>query len=161
MPQIRRILFPTDFSERAEAAWDYAQTMARAFGAELHLLHVLQEPVTMLPESALAVAPPAVNMPELMEAAEQGLERLTTSAPATIANRSVISGPTAEEIVRYARDAEIDLIVLGTHGRTGLGRLVFGSVAESVLKRAACDLLLIPAAALPGAADAPEPARER
>lgn len=143
MPQIRRILFPTDFSERAEAAWEYAQTVASAFNAEIHLLHVLQEPVTMLPESALAVAPPAVNMPELMEAAEQGLERISQSTSNSVTNRSVVSGPPAEEIVRYARDAGVDLIVLGTHGRTGLAHVLLGSVAEKIVRKAPCPVLTV------------------
>ena len=143
MPQIRRILFPTDFSERAEAAWEYAQTVASAFNAEIHLLHVLQEPVTMLPESALAVAPPAVNMPELMEAAEQGLDRISQSTSNSVTNRSVVSGPPAEEIVRYARDAGVDLIVLGTHGRTGLAHVLLGSVAEKIVRKAPCPVLTV------------------
>lgn len=143
MTQIRRILFPTDFSERADAAWEYAQTVATAFNAEIHLLHVMQEPVTMLPESALAVAPPAVNMPELIEAAEQGLERISRSTQSQVTKRSVVSGPPAEEIVRYARDAKVDLIVLGTHGRTGLAHVLLGSVAEKIVRKAPCPVLTV------------------
>ena len=97
MPKIRRILHPTDFSEQAEAAWSYARLLAATFGAEVYLLHVLQEPVAVLPESSLAVAPPAVNLPELTEAAEQGLQRLAVDTPARIVQRIVVHGPAAEE----------------------------------------------------------------
>ncbi|HEX6985327.1 MAG TPA: universal stress protein [Planctomycetaceae bacterium] len=143
MPQIRRILHPTDFSERSEAAWRYAELMATTFGAEVFLLHVLQEPVAVLPESSLAVAPPAVNLPELTESAERGLQNLTVREPARIVGRTVLHGPAAEEIVRYAADAEADLIVLGTHGRTGLAHVLLGSVAEKVVRKAPCAVLTV------------------
>src|SRR5690606_1539306 len=93
MPAIRRILFPTDFSERAETAWSYARLMAERFGTEVILLHVMQEPVAMLPESSLAVAPPAINIAELTSAAEEGLKRLEVKEPARIVDRIVCNGP--------------------------------------------------------------------
>lgn len=143
MAQIRRILFPTDFSERAHAAWAYAELLATKFGAEVHLLHVLQEPVAVLPESSLAVAPPAVNLPDLIEAAEEGLARVAVAAPASIAGRTVLHGPTAEEVVRYATEVNADLIVMGTHGRTGLAHVLLGSVAERVVRKAPCAVLTV------------------
>ncbi len=143
MPQIRRILHPTDFSERSEAAWQYAELLANRFEAELLLLHVLQEPVAVLPESSLAVPPPAINLPDLMEAAEEGLERFTVAAPARIGERTIRNGPAAEEIVHYAKDAGADLIVLGTHGRTGLAHVLLGSVAERVVRKAPCAVLTV------------------
>ncbi|MGC1275393.1 MAG: universal stress protein [Planctomycetaceae bacterium] len=143
MPHIRRILHPTDFSERSEAAWKYAELLANRFGSELVLLHVLQEPIAVLPESSLAVAPPAINLPELMDAAEQGLGKFEAAAPATIVDRTVRNGPAAEEIVHYAKEAGADLIVLGTHGRTGLAHVLLGSVAEKVVRKAPCAVLTV------------------
>ena len=143
MPTMRRILFPTDFSERASAAWSYARLMSETFSAELCLLHVLQEPVAMLPESSLAVAPPAVNLVELTRAAEEGLDRLRINPPGTIGDRSVRNGPAAEEIVRYAKEIEADLIVLGTHGRTGIAHALLGSVAERVVRKAPCAVMTV------------------
>jgi len=143
MPQIRRILHPTDFSERSEAAWKYAELLATTFQAELLLLHVLQEPVAVLPESSLAVAPPAVNMPELIDAAEQGLAKFAVASPARIVERSVQTGPAAEESVRFAGEKTADLIVLGTHGRTGLAHVLLGSVAEKVVRKAPCAVLTV------------------
>jgi nucleotide-binding universal stress UspA family protein len=141
--EIRRILHPTYFSEQSEAAWTWAELMARTFGAELHLLHVLQEPVAVLPESSLAVAPPAVNLPELAESAQHGLERLTAASPGRVTARVVRHGPAAEEIARYASDAGIDMIVMGTHGRTGLAHVLLGSVAEKVVRKACCAVLTV------------------
>lgn len=143
MPAIRRILFPTDFSERAETAWSYARLMAEQFGTEVVLLHVMQEPVAMLPESSLAVAPPAINIAELTSAAEEGLKRLEVKEPARIVDRIVCNGPAAEEIVRYAKDLEADLVVLGTHGRTGIAHALLGSVAERVVRRAPCAVMTV------------------
>jgi nucleotide-binding universal stress UspA family protein len=143
MPQIRRILYPTDFSERSETAWAYAKSFAKKYASELHLIHVLQEPVAVLPESSIAVAAPAANLPELIEAAENGLRQYEVEAPASITDRRVLHGPSAEEIVRYAKEAEIDLMVIGTHGRTGLAHVLLGSVAEKIVRKAPCAVLTV------------------
>lgn len=143
MPQFRRIVHPTDFSERSETAWTYADALAAKFGAELHLVHVMQEPVAVLPESSIAVAAPAANLPELIDAAEQGLKRYQAAEPGRIANRIVLHGPSAEEIVRYAKDCNADLIVIGTHGRTGLAHVLLGSVAEKIVRKAPCAVLTV------------------
>lgn len=143
MPAFRRILLPTDFSDRAETARAYAALLAQTFGAELHLLHVLQEPIAVLPESGLAVAPPAINLSELTVAAENGLAAITVAEPGRIAARVVRSGLPAEEIVRYAEEAAVDLIIQGTHGRTGLAHVLLGSVAEKVVRKAPCAVLTV------------------
>ena len=143
MPQIRRILHPTDFSERSETAWTYAKSLATKYEAELLLIHVLQEPVAVLPESSIAVAAPAANLPELVEAAEDGLRRYEVELPARITDRRVLHGPSAEEIVRFAKETAIDLMVIGTHGRTGLAHVLLGSVAEKIVRRAPCAVLTV------------------
>lgn len=143
MPEFRRILLPTDFSERAEAARSYAVMLAEKFGAELHVLHVLQEPIAVLPESSLAVAPPALNLPEIIKSAEQGLAAISVNPPAGVGARVVRNGLPADEIVRYAAEAGVDLIVQGTHGRTGLAHVLLGSVAEKVVRRAPCAVLTV------------------
>lgn len=143
MPQIRRILHPTDFSDRAETAWEYAKTLAAKFGAELDLIHVMQEPIAVLPEASIAVAAPAANLPELIEAAEEGLRRFVAVEPGRIAQRAVMHGATADEVVRFARERETDMIVIGTHGRTGLAHVLLGSVAEKIVRRAPCAVLTV------------------
>ncbi len=143
MPRIHRILHPTDFSERSETAWAYAKSLAKKYEAELHLIHVMQESVAVLPESSIAVAAPAANLPELIDAAENGLRQYEVESPARITDRRVLHGLSAEEIVRYAKDAEIDLMVIGTHGRTGLAHVLLGSVAEKIVRRAPCAVLTV------------------
>ena len=143
MPEIRRILFATDFSERSQAAWDYAALLATTFGAELHAVHVVQEPLTTVPEAGLAVAAPSVNIAELLDAAKQGLERLHVAAPGRVAERATLAGPTADEIVRYARESAADVVVIGTHGRTGLAHVLLGSIAERIVRTSPCPVLTV------------------
>ena len=143
MPEFRRILCPLDFSDATDPVFSYADTLASAFGSEVHLLHVLQEPVAVLPESGLAIAPPAVNMPDLLDAARQGLDRYDVSAPARVTERVVRHGPAAEEIIAYAGEMQADLIVMGTHGRTGIVHVLLGSIAEKVVRKAPCPVLTV------------------
>lgn len=143
MPQIRRILHPTDFSERSENAWAYAKSLAAKYGAELCLVHVMQEPIAVLPESSIAVAAPAANLPELIEAAEEGLKRYVAIEPGRVIERRILHGSSADEIVRFAKESDADLIVIGTHGRTGLAHVLLGSVAEKIVRRSPCAVLTV------------------
>ena len=123
----RNILFATDFSQPSRLAGRTAADLARHFGARLHVLHVVP-PVT----------DPAPAGPALRAAVaeiEAGLSVVMASA----------TGRAASEIVKYARRNAIDLIVLGTHGRTGFSRAVLGSVAEAVTRRAGCPVMTVPA----------------
>ena len=142
--RVSQILFPTDFSAASEAARRVAVDMARETGATLHVVHVVP-PVT---DASL----PAEQLTGLAEDIGVGL-RVTTA---------LLGGSAGREIVRYARERGIDLIVVGTHGRTGLSRAILGSVAESVVRLAPCLVLSVPAAlseqaAPPSAVDATLP----
>jgi nucleotide-binding universal stress UspA family protein len=120
-----RILVATDFSDEAEAAVRVAIDYARRLGAHLDILHVYSAgelDVTTLLADAAAQASPDV--------------------PVTVAGTG---GDPAEEILRHAASHPIDLIVVGTHGRTGFSRLLLGSVAERVLRGARCPVLAVPA----------------
>jgi nucleotide-binding universal stress UspA family protein len=122
-----QILVATDFSDSAEAAFGVAVQYARALHAGLHLLHVFaaaEVEVTRLLADAAAQAGPDV--------------------PVTVAGTG---GDPAEEILRYATRHPIDLIVVGTHGRTGVSRFLLGSVAERVMRGARCPVLVVPAPA--------------
>jgi universal stress protein A len=132
--RMRRILFPTDFSEASEAACLVAVEMARDVGATLHVVHVVP-PVT---DPSL----PAEQLGRL--ARDIGKEPHVTTA--------LLNGRAAREIIRYARENQIDLIVVGTHGRTGISRAILGSVAESVVRLAPCLVVSVPAALLEKAA---------
>ena len=145
MIQLHRILVPTDFSDYSRVALEYGCAVAEKFGAELHLLHVLQDLVGLVPEPGLAFPPPGDYMRELQASAERALDELPGPlAPEGLAlERATRQGAPFVEIVRYAREAEIDLIVLGTHGRSGLAHMLLGSVAEKVIRKAPCPVLTV------------------
>lgn len=123
---VREVLVATDFSETSEAAVRTAHAYASAFGARLHVLHV-----SWPDEHGLTVL-----FADLVE-------RLGTAVPVAVASHG---GDAADEIVRYAKTHAIQLIVLGTHGRTGVSRVVMGSVAERVIRTAPCPVLTVPPA---------------
>ena len=127
------LLFPTDFSPASETAGIVARAMARERGGRLHVIHVVP-PVTDPEDSA-------AQLKRL--AAEIGKDLPVESA--------LLSGRVAHQIIRYARDKGIGLIVLGTHGRTGVSRVLLGSVAESVVRLASCPVLTVPTSPRVGA----------
>jgi nucleotide-binding universal stress UspA family protein len=138
MLPIRTILHPTDFSDRSAAALQLACALARDYGARLIVLHVTELPTVAYGEG---VVPP--NPEELRAAAQEQLDRLQVPHGNVRAERRLEQGDAVTEILRVAQEAHADLIVLGTHGRTGLGRLLMGSVAEQVVRRAACPVLTV------------------
>jgi nucleotide-binding universal stress UspA family protein len=143
MINLKTILVPSDFSECSDAAVRYGLELARKFGATLHLLHVVQDPATQ-PWAAEGFAVP------LLEAVEQWQKdakvRLEHSIPiedrATAVVTSTIASP-FPEILRYAAANDIDLIVMGTHGRGGVSHVLLGSIAEKVVRRAPCPVLTV------------------
>jgi nucleotide-binding universal stress UspA family protein len=139
MLAIRTILYPTDFSERAEYAFQLACALARDYGARLLIAHVQMPPVVMYGE--MGALPP-----EPLETDEVLKERLLKIRPADehIAyEHFFMVGEAADEIFRLAAEKQVDIIVMGTHGRRGLGRLLMGSVAEQVVRKAACPVVTI------------------
>jgi nucleotide-binding universal stress UspA family protein len=139
MLSIRNILFPTDFSEQSVAAFHLASALARDHRARMTVLHVRETPV--VPFAEFGAVPPD-DVPPRTEL----LERLGQFEPpdeSTNVDYFVADGWPAEEIVRAATDRGCDLIVMGTHGRTGLGRLLMGSVAEEVMRKAPCPVLTL------------------
>ena len=145
MIQLKRILVPTDFSNFAKHALRYACAFAEEFDSELHLLHVLQDIVQVVPDVGAGVPAPEAYFQELHESAERALHGLPgeiwTGGKSIV--RSTRSGSPFLEIIRYAKDNEIDLIVLGTHGRNALVHLLLGSVAEKVVRKAPCPVLTV------------------
>jgi nucleotide-binding universal stress UspA family protein len=145
MIQLRRILLPTDFSECSAAAQRYACAFADQFQAELHVLHVIQDLAPMMPEPGVGLPSFGNYVRELEEAAQNMLERLID--PAWAAGKTIIRGvrhgPPFLEITRYAKEKRTELIVIGTHGRTGLAHVFMGSVAEKVVRKAPCPVLTV------------------
>ncbi len=145
MIALKKILLPTDFSENSEVACEYACSFVEKFGAELHLLHVLQDLIAMSPEPGMSFPPPGDYMKELEASAKQALAKRPGDAlPGNYSVvREVREGAPFLEIIRYAKAHEIDLIVMGTHGRTGLSHMLLGSVAEKVVRKSPCPVLTI------------------
>jgi nucleotide-binding universal stress UspA family protein len=145
-PSLNRILVPTDFSETADAALAYAKDLATRLGASLHLVHVYADPYSAAayaPEVYTSV-PPEVRQRALEEVQERLLERLDTSEEYQFrGTRGVVRGLVAPQIVSYATSQDIDLIVMGTHGRRGVAHLLLGSVAEHVVRTAGCPVLTV------------------
>lgn len=143
---LKRILFPTDFSEFATEAEHYACALARQHKAELHILCVTEEPLMYAPVyGAPATMMGLWNPEETRNAADTALAKRPDPEWGHDLNvrRVVRSGNPFVEIVRYAREANVDLIVIGTHGRTGLKHVLLGSCAEQVVRQASCPVLTV------------------
>jgi universal stress protein A len=146
LPRLRRILLPTDFSGCANYAFPYAAAIARATQARIICVHVVERVVPSVGYSGLADPMPIADMSEqLEESAERELPRLTDCEELTglEVEEVIVHGDAAAEIVRVAGEQEADLIVISSHGRTGLGRMIFGSTAEAVVRHASCPVLVV------------------
>ncbi len=143
MLPIQSILHPTDFSTRSDQAFQLACSLARENNARMIVLHVIDMPTASF--KGVSMAPPTPPpSPEEQEALQQQLRTIQPPPGSSfpIEHRLVI-GETAPAILQVAKDAHCDLIVMGTHGRTGLSRLLMGSVAEEVLRKAPCPVLSV------------------
>jgi len=138
MLAIHTILHPTDFSEHSQYAFALACALTRDYGARLVVLHIVAVPVVVYGEG---VVPP--NPEEVHAVARDQLTRLQVPHADVRAERRLEDGDADETILRVAQEIQADLIVMGTHGRTGLGRLLMGSVAEKVLRKATCPVLTV------------------
>ncbi|MBM9538039.1 universal stress protein [Desulfobulbus alkaliphilus] len=149
MQPVRSILTPIDFSDNAGKIVKAAAYVAGSFKAELHLVFVVQNF-----EDYSGFFVPPVNLPnleeELFASAQQQMEAFveeygemlkTAGVPAVTSK--VVSGDIAEEILKYAARKKIQMIIMGTHGYKGLERIMFGSVAEKVVKTACCPVMTI------------------
>jgi len=139
MAPIHTILHPTDFSDRSAYALRLACSLARDYGARLVVLHVAEPPP---PPDVQGVMLPVSE--HVGDEARADLERLAVPAADGVrVERRLEKGDPATQTLRVARELQADLIVMGTHGRTGLSRLLMGSVAERVVRRASCPVLTV------------------
>lgn len=149
MQEIKIVVTPIDFSDNARMIADSAVYMAGTFGAELHLVFVVQNF-----EDYSGFFVPPVNLPNLnkdmLESAQQkmdefieGFREQAAAAGVSVLRNQVLTGDVAEEIISYAKEVSSSLIVMGTHGYKGLERIMFGSVADKVVKTACCPVLTI------------------
>jgi nucleotide-binding universal stress UspA family protein len=144
--QIRSILLPTDFSDCGNYALRYATSLARTFGASMICVHVIEPMVPAVGYSGMSEPLPIADITEQLEdSAERELPKLAECEDcAGLEVEEVIAhGEAASEIVRVAKERNVDLIVVSSHGRTGLGRILFGSTAEAIVRHASCPVLVV------------------
>jgi nucleotide-binding universal stress UspA family protein len=138
MRAIQTILHPTDFSERSESAFLLACSLARDYDADLIVVHVADPPMLVTDQGGIVA-----TLEQHYENVKEKLEQLKTGNPRACIRWELAIGSPATEILRVANENDVDLIVMGTHGRTGLTRLLMGSVAEQVVRKAFCPVLTI------------------
>jgi nucleotide-binding universal stress UspA family protein len=148
--KLHRILVPTDFSTQSQAALEMAASLARDTGARLLIVHVKEPPVELVAGGGLGVAELGLDM-ETVKAALNHVAPADLSVPF---ERHLLMGSAVTEIVRFARKEKVDLIVMSTHGRTGLMHLLMGSVAEAVVRRAPCPVITLKVGSEPPKAQA-------
>jgi nucleotide-binding universal stress UspA family protein len=145
MIQISKILYPTDFSEPSKLALDYAVELAKKFGAELEILHIMFDETQVV-----SFYLPQVTMQSLSTDIEAGsakqLEDFISSQPRLKEVKftsKMLKGTPFIEIIKRANEIKADMIVIGTHGRTGLDHVLFGSTAEKVVRKSPCPVFTV------------------
>jgi nucleotide-binding universal stress UspA family protein len=134
--RIQTILHPTDFSPQSRHAFDLACSLARDHGARLIVMHVVDQPGVVY--GGMIIPPPPAN-----KVAEDQVRQLCATVPNVPTETRVMDGDPATWILQIAKECNCDLIALGTQGRTGLSRLLMGSVAEKVMRGAPCPVLTV------------------
>lgn len=137
MLAFKTILHPTDFSATSDMAFRMALSLARDHGGRVIVLHVAIQPAPYVVDEV--VVPPLVQD---LEPLRKRLREMAASHPRVPIETRMVEGDAAKEILRIAASEQCDLIVLGSHGRHGLSRLIMGSVAEQVIRRARCSVVV-------------------
>jgi nucleotide-binding universal stress UspA family protein len=142
--QIKSILFPTDFSEGSSQALQYAVDMTKKYGAKLYVVHVIYDIA-----KGTGWYVPHVSMDQMykdiQEGAKKELEKFGVEGLAEVKDieRTVLTGVPHEEVMNFAKKNKIDLIIMGTHGRKGIDRILFGSTAAQIVRFAPCPVLTV------------------
>jgi nucleotide-binding universal stress UspA family protein len=145
MIALKKVLVATDFSESADAALAYGRALARTFGATLHVLHVADDMYVRFGGDAYAAVLPELQQDVERQAKDRLAQLLVDDDSIPLPTEAVVitADATAPAIVNYAAKADIDLIVVGTHGRGAVAHLLMGSVAERVVRTAHCPVLTV------------------
>ena len=138
MLPIHTILHPTDFSDCSDGAFRLACALARDYDARIVVLHVVELPAVVSGDGMLVI-PYSIDSEPLREQ----LQQLQSGDPKIPVEHRLVEGYPAEQILRVAAETNCDLILMGTHGRTALNRLLMGSVAEQVVRKAPCPVLTV------------------
>ena len=142
--EIKSILFPTDFSEGSAQALEYAIDMATRYGAKLSVIHVIYDVVRAtgwyVPHASVGEM-----YKDLEKSAQKELDAFGVKELSALKDieRSVLLGVPHEEILNFAKQEKVDMIIMGTHGRKGLDRILFGSTASQVVRFAPCPVLSV------------------
>jgi nucleotide-binding universal stress UspA family protein len=137
MFSLKTILHPTDFSDQSCCAFRVASSLAKDHGAKIIVLHVYPPPINY---GEMIAREQPETYEETLWSNLEGVHPLDGAVPV---EHRLIEGEASKEIIRLAKDEECDMIVMGTHGRTGLGRFLMGSTAEAIVRRAACPVLTV------------------
>jgi len=140
---VRNILFATDFSATSEAALPYAAAVCRRFGATLHLAHVLSDASLLMMTGGVDYVSMGTLYEDAQNEAKDKLEQISVRLGAIPHRSCVRHGAVWKNLAGIVEENAIDMIVVGTHGRTGLGKLLLGSVAEDILRHAVCPVLTV------------------
>jgi nucleotide-binding universal stress UspA family protein len=142
--RLTKVLVPTDFSVPSAKALAYGRELARTFGASLHVLHAVEEPLAQGWNGYGLPVLPELRA-EVMADAQRQLEQAVPQADRDRQATELVTrqGVPWREIVAFARERQVDLIVMGTHGRGGMAHLLLGSVAEKVVRDAPCPVLTV------------------
>ena len=144
MKQFNRVLFPVDFSESSDKIVPYVQSVAERFGSQIHILFAAR---VFDHFTSIYVPHPSINKfeKELIDGAEKRLYEFVDhhfkEFPHT--KTAVVAGDPSEEIINYINEHEIDLVIMGTHGRKGMDKIIFGSVAERVVKSSPVPVMVV------------------
>jgi nucleotide-binding universal stress UspA family protein len=144
MIEIKKILFPTDFSEYSRHALKYAKALAKSFKAKLYVLHVCEHPI-----AGAGIEAYHFSVPEYVADLEQRERKALDSSVVEIKEPGLdvepifILGRAYQEIVKTAKELDVDVITMATHGNKGLSHFVFGSTAEKVVRLAPCPVLTV------------------
>lgn len=145
MVKFKKILYPTDFSESSKESLTYAFELAEQYSAELHLLHVLPNSIDALVTYGFGAIPIPSDWDEnVREEAKKQLSEILNDESRINITRATAEGEPFLGIIRYARENEIDLIVMATHGRSGFEHILMGSEAEKVVRKSPCPVLTVP-----------------
>jgi nucleotide-binding universal stress UspA family protein len=142
--EIKSILFPTDFSEGSAQALQYAVDMSKRYGAKLHVVHIIYD-ITKATGWYVPHVSTDKMYQEIQEGAKKELDRFAVKELAEVKDveRTVITGVPHEEVINFAKKHKIDLIIMGTHGRKGIDRILFGSTAAQIVRFAPCPVLTV------------------